>query len=70
MKPSVGRIVHFRQRPDSECFAGVVVTVHADDDYTVDVHVFPSLQWGGGLMVATKHARFEGAAGWHWPERV
>jgi hypothetical protein len=67
MKPSVGRIVHWRPKIDQDCRAALVT--HVDDDAKVTVTVFEPSGLTSvvfGVPIADE-AELAGA---HWPERV
>lgn len=77
MKPTIGRIVHFKESAVDPCQAAIVVA--AKDD-VVNVVLFrdgsndTQQGWGGGEPVQWRTAvpssdnEREGTA-WHWPER-
>lgn len=67
MKPTIGRIVHFRAPQDcgGEIYAGIVVKVNEDE--TVNLMTF-----GTGSVYAQNGVPFseDGAPGaWSWPPR-
>lgn len=66
MKPSVGRIVHYRGTINTECRAALVVAVNSDG--TTNLMVFDP----HGTSAAPATGVAEGSEGdaWHWPERV
>lgn len=79
MKPSLGRIVHYRKREGGPCQAAVIVKVWSDT--TVNLVVFrdgsndSSADGHGGELVswatsATLESESQHAHTWHAPERV
>ena len=66
-KPSVGRIVHFRDELVG-CFAAVITGVISDDDNDDNVNLFimgsHSVWHEPDVTLGTVHGT------WHWPERV
>jgi hypothetical protein len=79
MKPSVGRIVHFRSPDRNEaldllcnggrCVAAIIVGVKPDGGVTLDVRLPFAFLDHRSIML---HDVPEGAepGQWHWPERV
>jgi hypothetical protein len=74
MKPSIGRIVHYRSDED-ECRAAVVTEVSSPDRFdepdTETVSLFALKPNGAAFYLDVRHDETSNATGtWHWPERV
>ncbi len=71
-KPSIGRIVHFKEnKEDSECTAAIITKVNNDGTVVLTVfepfknaHVFAIVDFEG------KNPLSKLVGEWHWPERV
>lgn len=74
MRPSVGRIVHFRAYPDAECEAAMVAAVRPASpdhglDETLGLVVFRASH-GEAVGFEMRNDVRQAEPGWHWPERV
>lgn len=76
MKPSVGRIVHFKNN-QQVCWAAIITAVNDVRDGRCDLSVFvprtpdsvqPTVQAGGELTYSDVREG-DHAGEWHWPER-
>ncbi|MGG1672899.1 hypothetical protein ACIFOE_20125 [Paenibacillus sp. NRS-1783] len=63
MKPSIGRVVHYKDELTSN--AALVIDVH--DDETVDLQVFYS---DGDICHSTNVKQGDESGQWNWPPRV
>lgn len=70
MKPSIGRIVHYRIRPDGYVYPAVVCDVYPKEgkDF-VDLSVFTS-DVDEPLKLYTRVQPDTGDGGWSWPEKI
>ncbi len=70
MRPTIGRIVHFKAAGDcgGDIYPAIVTKVH--DDGTIDVTTFgsQSLYWHQKVAELTPDKNLE-RAGWFWPPR-
>ena len=74
MKPTIGRIVHFFNKPESEARAAMVTRVYEDSE-AVDLTVFnpPTAQkhTADNLALMKVTTAEDSARGyWKWPERI
>lgn len=68
MKPSVGRIVHYRGQKGGECHAAVVVRVLETGTLNLSVFEFDGSPAGRFGIEESDPANPVGGQ-WHWPER-
>lgn len=71
MKPSIGRIVHYRQAGAGPCLAAIVTKVHATGN--VNLTVFDEdgdTDARHGIDEAPVDQPIPSGGQWHWPERV
>ena len=64
MKPSVGRIVHYKR--GGECHAAIVIDARPDGRVRLKVF-FSHGNWEESLVT---HEEGNDNGTWHWPERV
>lgn len=71
-KPSVGRVVHYYMKDDSEPLASIVTKVHSSTS-AVDAVFFPPASGVGPLvggLIAIEFSEEPKAGHWTWPPRV
>lgn len=71
-KPTVGRIVHFKDKKDSPCIAGMITEVDDQNPGVIEMTLFKPHAVMGWAKVGHESGNvLETMVGsWHWPERV
>ena len=65
MKPTIGRIVHYRD--GGAVFPAIVVTVHSKE--CLNLHVFRDHGKGSCIETSVAYSEVGGVSCWFWPPR-